>query len=522
MTTGTLERRPSERQRTIEHREPTWLPVLIVGVLAAVVSAALSWVPSIWYDEAATVVSATRSGPQLWTEIHQVDIVHATYYALMHVWFDLVGYNPFTLRLPSAIAIGIAAALVVVLGRMLVDTRTGVLAGVFFLLMPRVTWMGSEGRSFAMDTALAVAATILFVAAHRRTTSGGRSWPWWIAYTVVSLLGGAMFLYLALVTVGHGVTALVPFVRARSRNARSARAFLAWLGAAVIVGVALAPVASISRAQSGQLVWIEPITRHVFEEVSVTQWFTKNIPFACFGCVLAIAGTIAALWSPRGRALVAVALPWAAVPTLGLIAASLVTDPLYSPRYVAFAAPAAALCMAAPLALLPRTVRGTLARVGTASVIVAVIVAAALTAPSWLAQRTVAAKDNSAWNAVAALIGRERAKEPAGQHDAIVYGSLARHAQATSRVIEETYPQSFVGIADPLLVVPSSESKGLWETQLDPSEIGTHTDGADVVWYIVSSHSTKRAAVLDSLRQAGYHVDARWQYTTSLVMRFTR
>ena len=46
-------------------------PELTIGALAVVATAAFSWVPSIWYDEAATVTSATRSWPQLWAELHK-------------------------------------------------------------------------------------------------------------------------------------------------------------------------------------------------------------------------------------------------------------------------------------------------------------------------------------------------------------------------------------------------------------------------------------------------------------------
>ncbi|MBT2504092.1 hypothetical protein [Curtobacterium sp. ISL-83] len=177
-------------------RERRGAAPVVVGAAAALVAVAFSWVPSVWYDEAATVVSAGRPWADLGREVSHVDIVHATFYSFMHLWFQLVGYSPFTLRLPSALAVGAAAGLVVVLGRLLVDVRVGVLAGAFFALMPRVTWMGSEGRSFALATLIAVAATIVFVIAHRRMTSGGRAWPWWIAYVALSVLGGAVFLYL--------------------------------------------------------------------------------------------------------------------------------------------------------------------------------------------------------------------------------------------------------------------------------------------------------------------------------------
>ncbi|MCU1513328.1 MAG: hypothetical protein JWO10_418, partial [Microbacteriaceae bacterium] len=143
----------------------------IVGLFGFLISAAGSWIPSVWYDEAATITSASRSWTELWREIQHVDAVHAAYYSLMHVVFWVFGYSPLTLRLPSAVAVGVTAALIVVLVRRLADARTAVIAGILFCMLPRTTWMGGEGRSYAISALLAVVLTLAFVAALR---TGGR------------------------------------------------------------------------------------------------------------------------------------------------------------------------------------------------------------------------------------------------------------------------------------------------------------------------------------------------------------
>ena len=498
-----------------------WLAPVLIGVLASVVSVVGSWIPSVWYDEAATVVSATRSWAALGREVQHVDLVHVTFYALMHVWFDLVGYSPFTLRLPAAIAVGAAVGLTVVLGRMLAGPRVGVLAGVFTALLPRVTWMGEEGRSFAFALLLAVAGTLLFVVSTRRTASGARSWPWWVAYVVVSVLGGAVFLYLVLVTVGHGVTVLLPLLRRATRTAGARRAAWAWgIGGALVVA-ALLPFARATSGQSAQVDWIRQISRHTVEEVLVTQFSYENTGFAVFMCVLAIGGAVLALRSAAGRRLVAVALPWAAVPTLGLIAVSLVTDPLYSPRYASFAAPAAALCMAVAVDSVPRRSM-RLPWLPRALPVLAVVVAVALSAPSWVAQRTVTAKDDSAWNTVAALVHRERARESAGTVDALVFGPVERHPKATSRIIAETYPRAFAGARDPLLETPAGAGSSLWETQRPLSDAGHAVAGADVVWVLTALVPDRLPVVDRSLTAAGYHADHTWTIARTRVVRYVR
>jgi len=57
-----------------------------------------------------------------------VDVVHGAYYALIWVLVRIGGSGEFALRLPSAIAMAIAAALVTLLGRRLVSSRAGLAA----------------------------------------------------------------------------------------------------------------------------------------------------------------------------------------------------------------------------------------------------------------------------------------------------------------------------------------------------------------------------------------------------------
>ncbi|WP_152999089.1 glycosyltransferase family 39 protein [Curtobacterium oceanosedimentum] len=485
----------------------------IVGVVGFLIAVIGSWVPSVWYDEAATVTSATRSWAALGREVQHVDVVHATYYAFMHVWFAAVGYSPFTLRLPSAIAVGVTAALVVVLDSRLIGIRVGVVAGVLFALLPRVTWMGAEGRSFAIGALLATAATLLLLTALDRTSrSGRRAWPWWVAYSVVSFLGGAVFLYLVLVTIGHGVS-VVAIRRLQRRSSRSP--LLAWAVSAGVAVLAVAPLAVLSSAQAAQISWIRHVSWHTVSEVLVTQFSYENTGFAVLLWVLVAVGVVFALRSTVARRLIAVAGPWVLVPTLGLIAASVVTHPLYSPRYVAFATPAAALLMAAPTALLPD-------RWFRPAAIVVVVLAVGLTAPSWVAQRTVTAKDDSAWSEVAALIGRQRLAEPSSARDVILYGPVQRHPKATSRIIEETYPAAFAGLRDPLLITPAGAGDSLWETPRPLSDAGSAVGSASTVWLVTATKPDVRADVAATLHRAGLHEAQQWRIARTWVVRYTR
>ena len=63
------------------------------------------------------------------------------YLPLMHGWFAVFPATEFWSRLSSAVAVGLAAAGVVVLGRRL-STPVALAAGLVFALLPRVTWAG--------------------------------------------------------------------------------------------------------------------------------------------------------------------------------------------------------------------------------------------------------------------------------------------------------------------------------------------------------------------------------------------
>ena len=142
---------------------------LIVGVLAAAVSLVGAGRPSFWYDEAATIsASYSRSLGQLWQMLTNVDAVHGLYYLLMHGWFTLFPPTEFWSRVPSGLAVGGAAAGVVVLGRQFSSRTVAVSSGLICAILPRATWAGIEARPYALSMMAAVWVTVLLVHAARR------------------------------------------------------------------------------------------------------------------------------------------------------------------------------------------------------------------------------------------------------------------------------------------------------------------------------------------------------------------
>jgi len=495
---------------------------VLIGSIAFLLAVAFSWAPSVWFDEAATITAATRSWGDLARLLGSIDLVHGLYYAFMHVWFDLVPYSPFSLRLPSAIFTGMAAGLLVYLTSSLAGRRAAVLTGLAFTVFPRVTWMGGEGRSFAFGTALAVLMTLVFIAAWRRGTQPRRVRArWWILYGLLAVLSTGVFLYLALLVVAHGVTAVWTRLVQRTDAARAG--LLGWLYASIAAGSVLVPFALAVASQSKQVSWIKPIGLKTVNDVLVWQWFSLSPAFAIASWALVLIGiallvvraqrsTSDSARSPEtGPTLLSIAVPWIVVPTIGLIVASLVISPLYSPRYLTFGAPAMAALMGVAL--------GGIRRNWLAAIAILGLVALAL--PQYLAQRIPEAKQNSSWSEVATLLATERAASPT-EADAVIFGPVRQHPSATARIISTAYPDAFAGLLDVKLKTSAAEAGTLWEKEYPIAEVTHRLAGIDEVWLVTSDKQDWRPSITLKLGVLGYRVQTEWNLTGVNVLRYVR
>ena len=177
------------------------LDPVIVGVFAAALSLVGAGRPSFWYDEAATIsASYSRSLGQLWQMMGNVDAVHGLYYVLMHGWFTIFAPTEFWSRVPSGLAVGGAAAGVVVLGKQFSSRTVALSAGVICAILPRATWAGIEARPYALTMMVAAWSTVLLVHAARRKND----WIW-LCYAVAMAAAILLDVYLALMFLAHTV-----------------------------------------------------------------------------------------------------------------------------------------------------------------------------------------------------------------------------------------------------------------------------------------------------------------------------
>jgi mannosyltransferase len=198
---------------------------------------------SMWGDESVTYQLAHRDLTQIWRTAQHVDLVHALYYAIMHEIYGLVGGGLLTLRLPSVLAMSVAAAGVGLLGLRLAGPRAGLLAGLVFPLVPQIQQYTQEGRSYAMVCALVTWSTYVLVACVLRHTR----WRW-MAYGATMLLACLLHEFAVLALAAHGITLLV--------SGAPRRVVRAWSGTAACIVAGLLPLAIRSSGESGQVSWI--------------------------------------------------------------------------------------------------------------------------------------------------------------------------------------------------------------------------------------------------------------------------
>jgi mannosyltransferase len=433
----------------------------IVGVLAFAIGVIAAWIPSFWYDEAATVYSSRRPFPELLDLLRSTDVVHGAYYVAMHLWGSVFGFSEFSMRLPSALAVGVAAAGVVVLAQRLSTARVALLSGVAFALLPRVLWAAVEARSYAATAAVAVWLTVVFVVALQ-----SRSRWWWVLYCAMLTVSIVLFVYLATLV---GVHLLIMSARGRLRAS-----FLPWAAAVVTTLAVTAVFLKVVFRQAKQVGWIPPIDGNFPRVVLEYQWFLGAPLFGMLVGVIFVAALIVSITNKSNSAdwrsgPLPVALPWIVVPMAVMVVYSIVRSPIYLDRYFTFTTPAVALLLGVALDRLNRPRWLSVLLVGA-------LASAAL--PAYLQQRSSWAKplqmDFSAANEFAAA--------NVAPGDCVLFGRAAWNP-SSQRLIEDVEPSSFDGTRSIGLAKDAADWGQLWDDERPLSELAPEFAGCEVIWY---------------------------------------
>jgi mannosyltransferase len=329
---------------------PAWLPLVpaAVTLLAGLYKITGS---SYTQDETATVAAAHRSFPQLVHMLGNVDVVHGAYYALIWLVVRVGGGSELVVRLPSAVAMAVAAGLVAVLGRRLVSGWAGLAAGLAFAVLPTVSWYAQNARDGALVTVFAVLASYCFL---RALEANGTAWRWLTGYGVALAALGLANLFGLLLVVAHAVT-----LGWSRRDYRLGRRFiLGWLAAAAAALIAVSPVAVEGYGQLHQIHWIRP--PRLADLLSIQRLVGTMPLFLLTLAITAVAvavGVVPRRGPPRPghwpAGLLRLGLPWLLLPPAILLTASL-AHPVYTFRYIVYCIPAAALLLGAALTALGR------------------------------------------------------------------------------------------------------------------------------------------------------------------------
>lgn len=487
----TTDRVEEERGRS-RFRVPDRADAWIAGVGATLVTMLLSWRPSFWFDEAATVAAANRSEIDILRLLLNFDAVHGLYYLAMHVWLSWVPINEFTTRLPSAAAVGAAAAGLVVLGKLVADRPTAWAAAVAFTVLPRTLWSAVEARSYALSAAVAVWLTVVFVIAATRRGSA-----LWALYALVLALAIVTYVYLALLLFAHVVTL------ALYRKWRQLLPFA--IAVASALGLASPLITLTAGQRQTQLWWIGggSYLTGVFWE----QWLTGSRLFMCAFIILLVWGSVLLVARKIAGPALALAVPWVVVPTAVLVGYSALVSDIYSPRYLTYTAPGLGLLLGVCVAAIAQE---------RSRILVAILVVLALSSSTaYVTQRSTYGKPGGAdYSEIASVI-----KANSRPHDCVAFG-FAHHEPL--RAAAAARPDAFVHLDDVAAGLSGAYAAQLWTQDLpfDSDPVRQRLAACTALWVIIDRKTP--SPLVGTAQRQGFKVDQEWALNRSVIIRLKR
>ncbi|WP_244409556.1 glycosyltransferase family 39 protein [Streptomyces albofaciens] len=425
------------------------------------------WAPSAWTDEIVTIDVARRSWPQLTELLGRVDAVHGLHYVLMWLVGQMNGgLDEFTARVPSAVAVAVAAAGLSWLGRLLGGPRLGLYAGLLLAVLPTASRYAQEARSFAFVMAVAVPATGVLV----KILSGGARARWPAGYAVLIALLGWFNLLGLLLVAAHAVT-----VALRRPDRRTLVHLLTALAAGL---AAVVPLLILAAAQSSAVGDAAPVTAGT--PFNYFTWLLTpgqaTLPTALKLLLTGTAlGALALLAVRRHKTpplALAVGVPWLAVPPLLLMAVSF-GHPLFAYRYLLFCLPGLALLLATAATTVPPRLQLLLALLPAV--------------PVYASHQAIRQEDSRQWG-THAVIRTLRIHDAPG--DAVLFSG------ARCGLIATAFKEAFTGRSDLGRARTAATLGALDHLPADPALLRQRLTHTPRVWHITCTHlsSTARQA----------------------------
>jgi mannosyltransferase len=449
-------------------------------------------VPSFWRDEGYTITGSQRPVGAIFSLIRHQDAFHGLYLLLMHEIIALFGRSEYALRVPSLIAMCVAAGVVAALGRRLAaatalpaPAAVGLLAGLLLAALPPTTRYAQEGRPYALTVLFAATTTYLLVVA-----AGRPGWRLWALYSAALLILGLLDLAALLLAGTHGISLLLarrrgrPVARLGPGRGLPAGVLWRWSAACAAAAIVMSPILVFSARQSGQLDWVQPPNLNSL--LGLLQGFAGTTALIGMAVVLGVLGTTGGLGLRRGGGLTlpVVCLPWFSLPPAVVMTVSLV-HPFYVFRYILFSLPGLVIVEAAGLVWLVALTRRLLARRWPArravrwsfvpSAILAVLFVAAVAGPQ-AATRQGSSRADNLRTIASILTARER------PGDAILY--LPR----LTAVIGRAYPGPFDKLRDIGQQAGPVASGTLLGVPASPAVVAARLRGVHRLWTVEWVH----------------------------------
>ena len=328
-------------------------------------------------DEAVSRFAALLSLGQLIQLLRRVDVVHGLYYLLLHGWMA-VGTSPAVMRIPSVIAMVVAAAIMVILARRLSGSGwAGLFSGLIMVTTPSISYYAQTARPYALVFACVLGETLTLLSvlqAERASAATGRIARQWVIYGALVTVSAYLNEMALLVLPAQAITVLL------ARYGR--RTVKHWAVTSALACILAAPVVVVSILQRDAASWIGPPNWQqvdfLYQDYFGATSAVARLLVAC--AVVAVlppgrwrrrragtgAGTgakpAAAWWSAGGISVPSVAVPLLLIPAGLLLLESRALPPLYQERYVQYGEAGVALLAGAGVYRIGRWLAGVLRR----------------------------------------------------------------------------------------------------------------------------------------------------------------
>lgn len=286
-----------------------------------------------------------------------VDAVHALYYTVVYPWVAVFGISELSTRTPSAIALGLMAAILTRVGMIFgwgvtgspqLSVQVGVTTAVITATLPGLTWAGQESRGYAMAMLAVVVALLYFDRFLRLLRTRD---------LVLFALAQAFAVGFSMYTL-----MLVPLYVVAAWMWQRLGVLRVGVAGAVIT-VSTLPLLVLGASQSEQVAWINTTVglmsgrmyrQFFFSPANTTgPWGEVGLALAPWIAGVAILVIILGVIVARRRS----ELIWLIVcfmfPMVVLLGARIVGLQFYTERYLVFAAPFVVLVLALCLVILP-------------------------------------------------------------------------------------------------------------------------------------------------------------------------